>query len=330
MSWQIVSPLAAGNGAYVVHKSLEAGLSGYLVQSYNPWLTLFPPLLKFSKFSRKVDLIHTTPDYAIWSARDNIPLVATFHNYVLDPFMYSYSTVLQSLHYRTDLRWFTHLAVRRAKVLTAVSQFIADLACKDLGIDQNIRVIHNGIDESLFTPSRSPQRGATIKVLFAGNLTKRKGAQWILPIADRIHNGVQILYTSGMRTKAVLPEHPRISNLGNVPHEDMPALYRSVDILLLPTVREGLPMAVLEAMGSGIPVVATNCSSLPELIDHKKGGCLCRPGDVDQFAKKINELAESAALRHEMGQYNRAKIEAKYTHRQMVMAYQALFSELLE
>ena len=56
------------------------------------------------------------------------------------------------------------------------------------------------------------------------------------------------------------------------PYDAMPALYRDVDMLLYPTVREGFGLSVAEAMASGLPVVATDCSSIPELMEDGKGG----------------------------------------------------------
>lgn len=322
--------MATGNGAHVLHKSLESHLPEYRVVSFNPWLTLFPPLLRLVGWREKPRLIHTTPDHAIWSMRRNVPLVATFHNYVLDPFMRSYSTTLQRFHYRTDLRWFTRMAVERAAVLTAVSHFTAGLARTDLGIDRPIRVIYNGIDESRFSPPLNWRKdGATVKVLFSGNLTLRKGVEWIIPIAEQLDDGIEILYTQGLRTRTVLPDHPRLSCLGNVSYEDMADLYRSVDMLLLPTVREGLPLAVLEAMACGLPILATDCSCLPEIVDRDQGGFLCSTGDVAAFADKINFLANSAELRRDMGIANRAKIEMQFTRKRMISAYEDLFSELL-
>ena len=108
----------------------------------------------------------------------------------------------------------------------------------------------------------------------------------------------------------------------------MPDIYRSKDLLLMPTVREGLPLAVLEAMACGLPVVASDCSSLPELIDHGKGGFLCPVGDVAAFAEKVNLLAESPALRREMGEYNRARVERMFTLDRMASEYEALFESV--
>ncbi|MEJ2730314.1 MAG: glycosyltransferase family 4 protein, partial [Deltaproteobacteria bacterium] len=101
-------------------------------------------------------------------------------------------------------------------------------------------------------------------------------------------------------------------------------------MLLMPTVREGLSVAVLEAMSSGLPVVASNCSSLPEQIDEGKGGFLCPVGDVQAFAEKINLLADSPKLRRQMGEYNRSRIEKHFSIDKMIAGYEKLFNELLD
>jgi glycosyltransferase involved in cell wall biosynthesis len=327
----VISPMATGNGAYVVHKTLESRISGFHVVPYNPYRTLFPPLLlPLGRFNR-ADLIHTTPDYAFFHLRKNIPLILTFHNYVLDHFMRDHSSVLQNIHYQSDLKIFTKLAIGKADGMTAVSRFTADLAMQDLNLTGKIKVIHNGVDTALFAPKKpnNKKRPNKINVLFSGNLTRRKGAMWLLPIADKLDLEITINYTSGLQSASSLVNHPQLHCLGVVPYLKMPALYQDSDILLFPTVREGLPMAAMEAMSCGLPVVATNCSSLPELIDDGKGGFLCPLGDVDAFAEKINFLAENPQLRREMGEYNRAKVEKLFTMDRMVNQYKELFETVL-
>ena len=98
----------------------------------------------------------------------------------------------------------------------------------------------------------------------------------------------------------------------------------------MPTVREGFGLSVAEAMACGLPVVVSDCSSLPELIDHGKGGYLCPVGNVDMFAEKINFLAENPDLRKQMGEYNRAKVEMMFSLDQMIENYKKLFEETLD
>lgn len=322
--------MATGNGAYVAHKNLESRLKEYRVIAYTPYLTLLPPALYAVGREHKANLIHTASDYGGFFHRRGVPLVITFHNYVLDTEMQRYSSTLQKIHYQTNLKWFTRQSINQADAITAVSHFTAELARKELRIDKKIRVIHNGIDESIFCPRPRQERANKIKVLFSGNLTSRKGAQWLLPIVKKLSPHITLYYTSGLQSKTGLEAHPNLKNLGAISHQEMPSVYNAMDILLFPTVREGLSLAALEAMACGLPVIATDCSSMPELIDDGLGGFLCGLGDVQAFAQRINQLADDVDLRKTMGEYNRDKVERLFTLTQMAENYRQLFASVLE
>jgi glycosyltransferase involved in cell wall biosynthesis len=273
-------------------------------------------------------LVHVPLDYAWFHEHHDVPLVATLHNYVLDQAFQSYGSSLQRLHWQTDLRWFSHKAVKRADILTAVSHFTASLATQDLGIRKPIKVIYNGVDEQRFTPSKRII-GKEIKVLFSGNLTRRKGAQWLLPIIQRLDERIVIYYTAGLRETSALVAHPRLRPLGRIPHEKMPDVYREMDILLFPTVREGFGLAAVEAMACGLPVVATNGSALPEVVTDGQGGFLCPLGDVEAFVTAIKTLAADASLRQCMGAFNRVQVETRFRLATTVEAYRTLFEEII-
>ena len=327
---EIWSPMAFGNGAYVVHRMLEDHIPGYRVAGYNPNWTLVPFILPAIVSTKGTDLIHTTPDYALFFYKKNNPMIISFQNYVLDHWMQSHSSPLQRLHYATDLRLWTQMAVRRANRITAVSHFTAQLVAQDLAVAAPIKVIYNGVDTELFFPAGQPaERNGQIRIFFSGNLTERKGAHWLPKIAENLDKNITIFYTQGLRDSRRLTSLDNLQTIGPVAHHEMPNRYRRMDMLLMPTVREGFSLAVLEAMACGLPVVASNCSSLPEQIDDGKGGFLCPVGDVKAFAAKINLLAESPILRKEMGQYNRAKIENEFTLERMIKGYQKIFSEVL-
>jgi glycosyltransferase involved in cell wall biosynthesis len=326
---QIISPLASGNGAHVVHQMLANNIDNYRVCSYNPWLTLFPPLLYPVCRSCAPDLVHTTPDYAIFSARKNTPLVITFHNYILDLYMRPYSSALQRLHYATDLKYLTGKAISRASCITAVSHFIANLVKEDMSTDKEIRVIYNGINENHFVP-RKTQGNGKFRALFSGNLSARKGAELLPEIAEHLNPNIEILYTTGLRATRKLADHPALTCVGSVPYNEMPNLYQSADLLLFPSMREGFGLAAAEAMACGLPVIASNCSSLPELVTDGKGGYLCKPGDPVAFADRINTLADSPGQCSEMAAYNRARVEKRFSLTRMVNTYKSLFEEILD
>lgn len=322
---RIVSPMPGGSGAIVVHRMLEERLPHYSVLPYSPRLTVFPPSLRWRIPRPPADVIHTTPDHAQFMKRPGIPLVSTFHNVVVDAFMAPYSTMLQRLHYRTDLRWFLGNALRISDRITAVSQYTADLVRREFDYEGPIDVIPNGVDTSHFTPKARAPKNSPVRILFVGNPSRRKGAHWLPEIARKLQNAATIVCASGLRggwTRGF--DAAGIENLGPVPYSDMADLYRSVDALLLPTVREGDSLAVLEAMSSGLPVIASNCSSLPERIGHGEGGFLCEIGDVDAFAAAIRKLRDPE-LRESMGAFNRSRAEADFDLETMTRRYSEVF-----
>jgi glycosyltransferase involved in cell wall biosynthesis len=327
---KIISPMATGSGAHVVHSLLETLIPGYRVVGYHPYWTLFPFALPQVVSTCGADLIHSTPDYAFFLYQKTVPLVLTFHGYVLDGRMRPYCSLLINIHHLTALRMWTRLAIKKAHTITAVSHFTARLVRKDLNISQPVKVIYNGVDVNQFTPASSSQPSRKeVRVFFSGNLIRRKGAHWLPSIAKQLLKNIRIFYTQGLRTRNSLASHPKLQSVGSVPFEDMPNRYREMDILLMPTVREGFGLSVAEAMACGLPVVASDCSAIPELIDDGKGGFLCPVGDVNAFAEKINLLADSPKLRREMGEYNRAKVEKMFALDRMVKEYQELFEEVL-
>lgn len=320
--------MPSGSGAIVVHRMLEQQLRNYAVVPYNPALTYVPPALRWFVPKPGADIVHTTPDHAVFFKRQEVPLVTTFHNVVIDKFMSPYSSFAQRLHYRTDLRYFLARAVRISDRITAVSQFTADLARRELKCDRPIEVIPNGIDTDFFHPATDHREGGRLKLLFSGNPSLRKGAQWLPEIALKLKDTVKIVCACGLRggwTKNL--QAAGIEILGRVPYTAMPDLYRSVDALLLPTVREGDSLAVLEAMSSGIPVIASDCSSLPERVAQGEGGYLCDIGDIDGFVRAVERLLDPQ-VRRLMGEFNRSRATTDFSLRQMTGRYEDLFASL--
>jgi glycosyltransferase involved in cell wall biosynthesis len=327
---KITSPMATGSGAHVIHSLLERRIPGYRVSSYHPCWALFPFALSRIASNRNADLIHTTPDHARYFYLNSVPLVITFHGYVLDGQMRPYCSGLTNIYHLTALRYWIRSAIKMAHTVTAVSRFLAHLVQKDLHISQSVNVIYNGVDVNRFNPETSSGSDTKkIRVLFSGNLTRRKGAHWLPSIAKHLQKNVHIFYTQGLRTRRRLTSSPNLQAVGAIPFKDMPNHYHQMDLLLMPSVREGFGLAIAEAMACGLPVVASNCSAIPELIDNGKGGFLCPVGDIKAFAEKINLLSDSPKLRREMGEYNRAKVEKMFTLDRMAKEYQELFENVL-
>ncbi len=327
---RIVAPVSKGGGAFIVHQMLQRGVDGYELRPYSPWLSLCPPLIA-RHCDRRADLAHAPVNYAAFCAAPGQPLVSTFHGFACDAVSRSHASVLQSIHYATDLRWFVQVALRRSAQVTAVSHFLARRVREEFGYSNAIRVIPNGVDADMFTPAgiRGDVR-RPLRILFVGNPARHKGADLVPAILDRLRGEFEFVYTAGLARRSRRIDHARAIPLGPVLHTDMPEVYRGADILLAPARREGFGLAIAEAMACGLPVVATDCSAIPELLESNGGGILCPMDNVQAFADALQFLADSPLRRREMGACNRARIEQHFTLGRMLREYRELFTQTLD
>lgn len=322
-SLAVVSVVPAGTGAIGVHRQLAQLLPNYSVVAYPPSLEYMPWRMRRLRPSGGV-LVHSPPDHAILVSPPRTPLVVTFHNYVLDSGMRPYSTHLQRVHYSTDLRWLTRRALTRAVSVTAVSQATASLVSDELGFHGSIRVIPNSVDCERFTPL--PIREDRVpRVLFCGTPSRRKGFHWLPAIARGLVGAAELACATGRRD---LPSAMSgINLLGAVPSTEMPSLYRSSDVLLLPSVREGMSLALLEAMATGLPVVGWDIPSNQETLGPHQAPLLAPIGDVDGLVSRLRWLLDNPAAAAAMGRANRDRVVEQHVPQVMAARYADVFAE---
>lgn len=122
--------------------------------------------------------------------------------------------------------------------------------------------------------------------------------------------------------------HDRVKLLGF--RTDVKELYNAADIFVFPSFREGLSVAVMEAMASGLPCVASKIRGNTDLLENTVGGFLCNPHDVSDFAEKINLLATSPDLREQMGSTNLMTVQ-KFSTETVIKEMQSIYAaELLD
>ena len=100
---------------------------------------------------------------------------------------------------------------------------------------------------------------------------------------------------------------------GAVPEEDLRSLYSGASFFVLPSISEGLPLTVLEAMASGIPVVANNINGIPEVVQHGYNGLLVEPANTNSFSINMETLVCNTILCKTMGQNARKTVEKNYS-----------------
>jgi colanic acid/amylovoran biosynthesis glycosyltransferase len=169
-----------------------------------------------------------------------------------------------------------------------------------------------GIDCSLFDFAiRDRAEGEPLRLVTVARLVEKKGVEYaIRAVARLVEKGVDVVYSvvgdgplRGALEKLVteLGLSGRVKILGALSHADVVALLASSHIMVAPSVTasngdmEGIPVAIMEAMASGLPVVSTQHSGIPELISDGVTGYLVPERDTDALAEKLHHVAEHAA-----------------------------------
>jgi glycosyltransferase involved in cell wall biosynthesis len=228
---------------------------------------------------------------------------------------------------------------------------------------EHVVVLRNCVDTSAFAPRQpgqfsnperplqrsSPQGQRGTRVLFLGVVGPSKGTFDLLEAAARLRpNGTSSseesspleLWVAGPEERAgdLARVCARAQELGLADMCHLPGVVRGAsktqllqgsDLFTLPSYHEGLPMAILEAMATGLPVVATHVGGIPELVQDGYNGYLIRPGDVEALAEKLNLLARDPKLREIMGQRNREIAERELDVGQYVERLVALYESLI-
>jgi len=254
------------------------------------------------------------------------PLLVKLAHLVFDPVYASYRSSGQKLFHRFKLRPNIEWSLRHAQIRVAISRAVRDAFCRYFG-PLDMHVIYEGVDENKFRPlpAALSAEGRSTRLFYAGNLNRRKGTELLPRIMTRLGETFVLSYTSGLGARGRFARANNLRPLGRLSESELVEEYNRTDIFLFPSRLEGFGRPVVEAMACGKPVVCTRSSSLPELVDDGQGGFLCELDDVDDFVRKIRDLAEDRGLREAMGRYNRAKVERCFTARGWAAQYAALY-----
>jgi glycosyltransferase involved in cell wall biosynthesis len=230
-------------------------------------------------------------------------------------------------------RIFNRYAFRHGVASVAVGGAVADSFLRMYGFPPSA-TIPNGIDTARFWRPEARYRWRCengfndddLLVVSVGRLVPQKNPLALVKAVSAIP-GMQLLIVGDGSLRARLQGHNRVHLLGL--RSDIPEILAAGDIFALASDWEGLPLAVMEAMAAGLPVVATAVGSVPEVVEHGKTGLLVPPGDKSALILALRELAGNHKRRREMGQAARTR-SAAFGVEAMVAAYDQLFGRLLE
>jgi glycosyltransferase involved in cell wall biosynthesis len=208
---------------------------------------------------------------------------------------------------------------------------------------RNIRLIRgSGVDCARFTPANSPdvQRAGESRVLLAARLLRDKGVAEFVQAA-------RILRAQDRRVRFLLAGTPDLGNPASIPVDtirgwvgkglvdwlghvdDMPALLATVDVVTLPSYREGLPKSLIEAAACGLPLVATDVPGCREVIRDGEDGLLVPVRDGVALAAAIARLIDNPELAKRLGAAAREKALAEFDERIVIDRTMAVYRELL-
>ena len=193
---------------------------------------------------------------------------------------------------------------------------------KRIGIkEKKLIVIPTGVNLDKFKRGKDIRKNLGIDkkefvIVYAGLIVPRKGIDIMLKILKKsIHINVRMLLVGeGPNKKYYIELAKRFGVIDKISfigwRKDIPDIFRSADLLFLPSRGEGLPGVIMEAMASELPVVASNIPCIPDLVENGKNGFLCKMNDVECFKEKILKLVHNKRLAKKMGKNGLEKIKS--------------------
>jgi glycogen(starch) synthase len=252
------------------------------------------------------------------------------------------SAIEQQLPAGRLAKFFERRTVNLADAVAAVSRFGGDVTLSTLGArPRDVRVFPNSVNAVLFHPA--PAEVEPRRILFVGKMNRLKGlfalaeamravfaavpdATLALAGADHVENG----HSSLARFMDALdaPMRARVLVLGRLSHGDVALEVRKCGVMVLPSFTEMCPVAVLEAMSCGRPVVASDRGGIPEIVQHGRTGLLADPDRPYTFADALVQLLMDRETAEAMGSAGRQAVLESYTSERLVERLQRFYDEL--
>jgi glycosyltransferase involved in cell wall biosynthesis len=238
--------------------------------------------------------------------------------------------------------------IKAAKFIIAISQYNIDFLCRLVPspeIRKKSHLVHCGIDVQHFAPVQKPDNNETPLILAVGRLVEKKGYPYLIKACN-------LLVQRGYRFRCLIigggPEQVTLQNmidvhqlgdyvslLGVVFQEDLKDRMAQADICVLPCViahdddMDGIPNTLMEAMAMEIPVISTNISGIPELIDDHQSGLLVPAQDEQALAEAIATLFDQPELADRLGKAGREKVVAEFEIEKNARQVLSIFKQYL-
>lgn len=223
-----------------------------------------------------------------------------------------------------DVSW--RLALRQTDYLTAISSFLLNRAKKH-GYRGESSIVPNGVDISVFSQEMSQEIKEDLKkqlnkklgdvfLVTSGRLVYKNAVDDIISALVYLPKNINLIIIGrgdeGLRLQKQAKDlgvSGRVKFLGFLPHEQIPRYFSICDIFVRPSRSEGFGNSFIEAMASGLPVIATPIGGIPDFIDDKETGIFCSPDTPQSIVRAVNDILDNETLREKIvaKAYNRVK-----------------------
>lgn len=294
-----------------------------------------------SKIKADVYEAHTVSGYGFLKSladeRSTKPFIHTIHGVLADEYLKSFNRHPFNPRMKLSRFFLSYLSriemetAEYATLVVTVSKYSFKRIIQLYHIDEDkIRIVPNGVDVNRFKPekpSKSFKRSLGLKdrencILFVGNLVPRKGLHILIKSAEQIlkeRKGVKfVIAGEGPLKKSLIryAKENKVSEnfifLGRVHDEVLPKLYNCSDIVVLPSLQEGLGITLLEAQATAKPVVASRIGGTSDIVLHGETGFLVYP-DANEIAEAVLKLLSNEDLRNYMGSNGRRLVCEKFS-----------------
>lgn len=237
-------------------------------------------------------------------------------------------------YHQPRFRW----SIRTADGAHACARDVWSTLQTKYGLDSDrVAYIPHGVESRFFVP-REYHSAESLRLLYAGTWLDQRGIFYIRDALRNIDPRMPGL-TMTFAGCGVSPEEIRRffgTELGGrivvrpvVAAHQMQELYAEHDVFLFPSLMEGLPLVVLEAMASGMPVITTETCGMPDVVEHEFNGLLVPPADAQAIEEAVVRLAGSVDFRRKLGEAARETMK-RYTWERAARRLEALYCHIIE